>query len=242
MKTLLLRLAGAMQSWGTQSRFSIRDTGLEPSKSGVIGLLCASLGKPRVEIEGDGFPTIAELVAIQMGVRVDREGVMKSDYHTAGGSHLKNEIYGVARASGGVGGTVLSTRYYLSDANFLVGLESEDEALLKRLDDALINPHWQLSLGRKAFVAGLPIHLPDGLCDAPLLEALKQYEWKAWCNDDLKAPPARLRIVVDASAENATEVRQDVPLSFAERRFTIRYVKTDYIAKPIGGEPCISQD
>ena len=31
MSVLLLRLAGPMQSWGTRSRFSNRDTGLEPS-------------------------------------------------------------------------------------------------------------------------------------------------------------------------------------------------------------------
>ncbi|MCA9878634.1 MAG: CRISPR-associated protein Cas5, partial [Thermomicrobiales bacterium] len=37
MHTVLLRLAGPMQSWGTQSRFLERDTGMEPSKSGVLG-------------------------------------------------------------------------------------------------------------------------------------------------------------------------------------------------------------
>ena len=47
MSVLLMRLAGPMQSWGTRSRFSNRDTGLEPSRSGVIGLLCAALGRPR---------------------------------------------------------------------------------------------------------------------------------------------------------------------------------------------------
>jgi CRISPR system Cascade subunit CasD len=34
MGTLLLQLIGPMQSWGVQSHFTIRDTGLEPSKSG----------------------------------------------------------------------------------------------------------------------------------------------------------------------------------------------------------------
>ena len=53
MKTLLMRLAGPMQSWGTQSQFRERDTGLEPSKSGVIGLLCAALGRPREESVAD---------------------------------------------------------------------------------------------------------------------------------------------------------------------------------------------
>ena len=45
MPALLLRLVGPMQSWGMQRRFSIRDTGTEPSKSGVIGLACAAFGK-----------------------------------------------------------------------------------------------------------------------------------------------------------------------------------------------------
>ena len=47
MSVLLLRLAGPMQSWGVESRFTVRDTGLEPSKSGVVGLLCAALGRRR---------------------------------------------------------------------------------------------------------------------------------------------------------------------------------------------------
>jgi len=80
MTTLLLRLAGPMQSWGTQSRFDHRDTGLEPSKSGVVGLLCAALGRPRA---ADG----SDLAALRMGVRVDREGVLKVDYQTAGSYH-----------------------------------------------------------------------------------------------------------------------------------------------------------
>ena len=44
MPTLLLRLVAPLQSWGTTSRFDDRDTGKEPSKSGVIGLLAAAMG------------------------------------------------------------------------------------------------------------------------------------------------------------------------------------------------------
>ena len=73
-----------MQAWDVQSHFTFRLTGLEPSKSGVIGLLCAALGKPRDEAPNDGFPTLKELAALKMGVRVDREGRMRRDFHTAG--------------------------------------------------------------------------------------------------------------------------------------------------------------
>src|SRR5512147_835084 len=83
--TLLMRLVAPMQSWGVQSDFTYRDTGLEPSKSGVIGLLCAALGKPRDEAHPDSHsqPRLAELATLRMGVRVDREGLLQRDYHTA---------------------------------------------------------------------------------------------------------------------------------------------------------------
>ena len=233
MPTLLLRLAGPMQSWGTQSRFSIRDTGLEPSKSGVLGLLCAALGKPRDEGPNDGFPTIEELAALRMGVRVDLPGVRKRDFHTAGGTHRHDDTYGVIKADGKSRGTVTSHRWYLSDAFFLVGLSSDDKNLLGRLDSALAHPRWQLSLGRKAYVPGWPVRLPNALRESELVDCLKDHPLSTEVSS---RSGDRLLIVVDATPESATEVRQDVPVSFSLRKFTIRYVMTDYVARPEGGE------
>jgi CRISPR system Cascade subunit CasD len=219
-QTLLLRLAGPMQSWGTQSRFSIRDTGLEPSKSGVFGLLCAALGAPRGDEE-----TLRQLREnLVMGVRVDREGVMKKDFHTA---------KDVAKASGsGTKDTEISDRWYLADADFLVGLESHDDAFLYVLNKALARPVWQIFLGRKSFVPGKSVRMLDAPLDASLLDALKSFEWKP---DRQEVTPDRLRLVLDATPGTASEVRQDVPLSFAERRFTIRHVVTQFIPIPKGG-------
>jgi CRISPR system Cascade subunit CasD len=219
-QTLLLRMAGPMQSWGTQSRFSIRDTGLEPSKSGVFGLLCAALGAPR-----DDDETLWRLREnLVMGVRVDREGVMKKDFHTA---------KDVAKASGsGTKDTEISDRWYLADADFLVGLESDDDALLRVLNEGLERPVWQIFLGRKSFVPSKPVRMLDEPLDAPLLDVLKGFEWRT---DRREMAPERLRLVMDATPETASEVRQDVPLSFAERRFTIRHVVTQFIPVPKGG-------
>ncbi len=229
MSVLLLRLAGAMQSWGTQSRFSIRDAGLEPSKSGVIGILCAALGKPREEENSDGFPTLAELAALKMGVRVNHQGVPQVDYHTAGGAHRQGQKYGVIKASGAAGDTVTSQRHYLADADFLVGLESDDKELLHRLDEALQRPCWQLSLGRKSFTPGVPVREPTGVRDESLSELLRHYvsPYNPLVNSSLQ-----LRIIADADTETATEMRTDVPLSFATRRFTLRHVRTDFIPNP----------
>ena len=43
--TLLLRLDGPLQSWGVASRYARRDTLDHQSKSGVIGLCAAALGR-----------------------------------------------------------------------------------------------------------------------------------------------------------------------------------------------------
>ena len=40
MAVLLLRLAAPLQAWGSNSKFIIRNTEREPTKSGVVGMLC----------------------------------------------------------------------------------------------------------------------------------------------------------------------------------------------------------
>ena len=233
MSTLLLRLAGPMQSWGVQSRFTNRDTGLEPSKSGVIGLLCAALGRPRHD-------PVDDLTALNLGVRVDRQGLLQMDYHTAGGSHRKADRgkFGVAKADGGKPDAVVSHRYYLADADFLIGLEG-DETLLRRLDAALARPVWPLCLGRKSFVPGSPVGL--GLMDFSMEQALRSYPWLARTHREKErmhqqvneaqrtGRPVQLRLVLDAPFGHGAEVRPDVPLSFVKREFTIRHVRTAFM-------------
>ncbi len=212
MHTLLLRLYGPMQSWGVQSRFTVRDTGLEPSKSGVVGLLCAALGVDRAD-----DAALQPLAALRMGVRADREGVLKKDYHTA---------RDVLKAGGGIKETEVSRRYYLADACFLVGLEGEELPLLERLHAALRDPVWPLFLGRKSFVPAEPPYLPDGLRVKTDLEtALKAY------------PPLTTRLV-SSQARLALEdptgylVRSDQPLSFSQRRFAPRRLTNSFMEWP----------
>ena len=67
---------------------------------------------------------------------------------------------------------------------------------------------------------------------------MAQYPWYARTrrekNRKLKEAEERgsfsLRAVFDAPFGTTPEVRCDVPLSFAQRRFTIRHVKTDWIS------------
>lgn len=223
MTTLLLRCVGPMQSWGTRSRFQERDTEREPGKSAVIGLLCAALGRDR------GQP-LDDLNALRFGVRVDREGVLECDYHTA---------LQVIKADLSSADTQISNRYYLADAAFLVGLEG-DTALLARLHAALKDPVWPLYLGRKSFVPGEPVYLPDGLKEQPLLEALGQYPLIAPLpHRGPKHPPTPLRVLLDDA--KGEEQRQDSPVDFrhAQRAFRYRRAHPLRIAAPQPKEdPC----
>jgi CRISPR system Cascade subunit CasD len=164
---------------------------------------------------------------------------MRMDFHTAGGTHRAGDTYGVAKADGSRPGAVTSRRYYLADAEFVVGLEGADLDLLRRLDAALANPKWQLFLGRKSFVPSTPVRPPEeppwgpALREQTLEEALRRYPWLG----DLRrrsyeSRPQQLLTVIDDAKEISGDVRRDLPLSFSERRFAIRYVKTQPIQTP----------
>jgi len=199
-----------MQSWGTQSRFSNRDTSLEPSKSGVIGLLCAALGRSRNE-------DISDLSNLKMGVRVDWPGIMERDYHTA---------LNVAKAGGGKPKECEpSDRFYLADACFLVALTG-DNTLLAEINKDLVNPVWQIYLGRKAFIPGAPTFLNNGLLPEikSAEDALRSYPYLC---KRRKIPPESLRLEIED--ETGEQVKVDQPVSFANRRFELRHIKTLFV-------------
>ena len=75
MSVLLLKLAGPLQSWGADSRFTERKTRHEPTKSGVIGLLAAALGRRRTE-------PVDDLASLRFGVRIDQPGHYECDFQT----------------------------------------------------------------------------------------------------------------------------------------------------------------
>lgn len=182
--TILLRLTGPMQSWGVQSRFQMRDTGLEPTKSGVIGLICAAFGWGRDH-------DLRRLNQLIMGVRVDRPGRMMMDYQTALEISISNNPTGTK--------TGVSRRYFLADAYFLVGLESDDLGWLREIHNQLFNPVWPLYLGRKSYVPTLPVWLRDGLREGQsLLEALRTFDWLDRITTD-KRRPEKLRFVIESS-------------------------------------------
>lgn len=213
--TLLLRLEGPMQSWGYRSRFDYRDTALEPTRSGFIGLICAAMGITR-----DEYKDHAERFdGIRMGVRVDEPTYWPScfprtqydgprperDYHTA---------LDVIKADGSGTDTVVSRRDYLADAAFTVGLQSEDVTLLNAVADALRSPKFFLYLGRKAFPLAVPPLKPG---DRPRPGTLE---------DHLLGGDAGKRVALEAPDGERTQ--HDSPMCFGQRRFKPRRIKTAF--------------
>ena len=208
MSTLLLRFAGPLQSWGTDSKFDIRRTGREPSKSGVIGMIASALGLSR---EDDA--AVSELSCLRMGVRADQEGILLRDFQTV--KAKKNEIYGPDKDM-----SYVTQRYYLADAVFLVGLEG-DRVQLENIQNALRNPARPLYLGRRSCPPSGKLIV--GIAELPLEEALQSCPMLT-----KKKAGAAVRMVTEVAGDSECgRFIRDQPVSFSQRvrRFTFRKVK-----------------
>lgn len=85
---LTLRLEGPLQSWGFDSQYNRRTTGLMPTKSAIAGMCCAALGFSRgSESERVFLSAFAKTkmvsIAIPRSVRTEPLDVRRlQDYHT----------------------------------------------------------------------------------------------------------------------------------------------------------------
>ena len=113
-KYLALLLDAPMQSWGYQSRFDQRTTLAYPTKSGVVGMLCAAMGIYRFDRE-----RILKLGELSMGVYtlVKQNSYMQRlvDFHTVGGGYHypEEKQYISSKADGSKGATVVTRREFL---------------------------------------------------------------------------------------------------------------------------------
>jgi CRISPR system Cascade subunit CasD len=212
---LALRLEGPLQSWGFDSQYNRRNTGLMPTKSAVAGICCAALGWARGSSEEKKF--LMSFSEVRMtAIAIPRKGAKKElpvrrmqDYHT---------VQGTRRASGSINNDcVLTYRQYLADAAFGVILEG-NSCLLSEIAAALDDPKWGIWLGRKACIPS-----------APMLVGLREK-----CGDALKL------LIGDKALESFTRQEEvesfvdgrdslpDTPVSFAtdQRQFSPRRVIT----------------
>lgn len=212
---LLLYLDGPMQSWGSSSRFGRRTTLAFPTRSGVTGLLAAAMGIPR-----DDTSALEELTRLRMeAVALEKERCPLqrwTDYHTVGAAYDRQTQRGHIPVTAGTGkarGTVLTYREYLADAHFGVLLTGDDD-LLKRCQDALLDPVWGMWLGRKCCI-------PSDIVYQGLHGSREQALARL-----LEISGGRVtRVVREVDAfEDGTDTLTDIPVNFAGREFTIRRI------------------
>lgn len=195
--TMLLQLKAPIQSWGTTSRFTRRSTDAAPSKSGVIGMIAAAMGRRRTD-------PIEDLLNVRFGARLDQPGSVLRDFQTA--QTLDRTV-----------SMPLSSRYYLTDAAFLVGVEGEEE-LVAAIIEAIISPQFPLYLGRRSCVPDGPLR--PTMTYSPIREALTDAPWIARSSIRERANRlVELEVVVDANDEDADRhLVRDVPESFDPER------------------------
>lgn len=208
MTVLLLRLAGPLQSWGSASRFSRRETEAFPTKSGVIGLIAAALGVRRNE-------SLAQFEGLRFGVRIDQSGTLLRDFHTAHNERGDS--------------MPLSHRFYLQDAVFLAAIEDSGSDRPDRYRQALQNPYFPLFLGRRSCPPDGPVQtwiredgLEEALSSLPWVISERQQCWVLrWHND---SSHRKAEIIVEDSSMDDNEpsdgfvnVLNDEPVSFDPR-------------------------
>ena len=200
MAVLLLRLAGPMQSWGTDSKFQDRGSGEYPSKSGVIGLIAAAKGRSRED-------SVDDLSKFTFGVAVCHHGEFMAD-------SPQTAIHGSLNYKGANN----ADRYcfkkrYISDAIFFCGLEC-DRKTAEEIKYDLTHPAFPLFLGRRSCPVTQPLvaGIVDGTLREALVAAVRNEERRDSDDPDLYL-----------DADTGVIVR-DVPISFSKenRKFAGR--------------------
>ena len=162
VETILLKFSGPLQSWGVGSHFETRHTDIYPSKSAVIGMIAASMGYRRNQDN-----EIIKLNALDFAVRVDQQGHLLRDYHTAR-KYKKNAEFER---------TYVTNRYYLEDAIFIIAIGSKNEQWIEELYSGLKKPYFQPFMGRRSLP--LPSDFLIGKTGMGTIESLKKFPWQA---------------------------------------------------------------
>ncbi len=227
---LLLWLEGPLQSWGHDSRFGRRDTLPFPSKSGVLGIVCAALGAG-----GEQADLLAEFADLDLQIRAysrqnskgepaPREPLLR-DFHMVGSGYDDMDPWQsllIPKTSEGKkavgGGSKMTFRYYLQDRTFAALLQvPADQCDI--VAHALRHPVWDLYLGRKNCA-------PTEYIFQGAYSTLEQAEEAA---DKLAKEKQRILdyMVVQGDGAGETLSLNDVPIQFGvhkryrDRRVTI---------------------
>ncbi len=190
-----------MMAFGNGTHEREKPTSTLPTKSAVLGLAAAALGREYNTDQRD-------LQALQVHVRADAPGRVQADFQT-----IRNAL----RADGTVNPNVAPVRReHLHDAAFLVVLQGEG-TLLRELELALKHPAFPIYLGLRSCPPARPVYVQPGTAATPL-ECMQEIA-------DLTGMGGS-RLALFENPHGALS-RFDQPLP--ERGFTSRYLSMVYL-------------
>jgi len=197
MKTLAIKLAAPLQSYGDEATFSRRTTSDYPTKSAVIGMIAAALGYRRTDAR------IESLNALNFAVRIDQVGKVLTDFHTVEWKKGTRKI---------------TYRDYLQDAVFIVAVGSENIQLIDEVCFALKHPRFQLFLGRRANVPAGYLEVHEFLEMNPVA-TLAQLAWQAAPWYQRKFRQETLEVIADSDliGESQSVMVRERVISFDQR-------------------------
>lgn len=222
-KFILLWLESSLQSWGYDSKFNRRDTLEFPTKSGVLGLVCAALGAGGEQKEL--LLKFAQLKQTVLSFRhTDKNGKpceklpLLHDFQMIGSEYDDKDIWQsllIPKKSDGSapvgGGSKLTHRYYLQNAVFAVLLEVPADMAVQ-IANALQNPVYDIYFGRKCCVPSDFVY--QGTFD------FEEDAKTAALNKAEKHEPDKLVLdftVIDGNMEEGDVITlNDVPVQFGE--------------------------
>ena len=155
-KHLVIGLEGDFQSYGTDSKYYMRETDMHPSKSAVVGMLLAAMGEKDPSEE-----MLAGLTKGYMEVAAYRRpgACITTDFHMVGSGHdtsAWDKGFQLQAEEKTLSPTKMSWRKYLCGYKFLVSLELGEE-LANQVAEALQNPKGSVTLGRKNCLPSAPL-------------------------------------------------------------------------------------
>ncbi len=206
---LPLALQGPMMAFGTGTHEREKPTSTTPTKSAVLGLVAAALGRDYQDDQRD-------LHALRVHVRIDAPGVVQRDYQV-----IRNAL----RANGTVNAVPTPVlRDHVHDAAFLVVLEG-DQDLVRAIERALRNPVFPVYLGLRACPPARPVYVSPAT-PRPALAVLQDVP-------DLTGHGGQRMVLLETPGGYLT--RRDQPLP--GRRFTTRRLRLHRVTTAVHADP-----
>lgn len=210
---LIIKLQGAMQSWGSHTYEDYRPILIFPTRSAIIGLLGACLGIERDETnKRDALNNSLINLTVRANPRLSeiRGQLLKmhkiTDFHTVQNAR---KVDGVHRKD-----AIVSRREYLCDAEFTLALlfDKQHGYSINDIELAIKKPYYTPFLGRKS----CPIH-------RPLFEAIVSSDNAQAALTKISPKLGTLYSEEPFDKSVPMEVR-DIPMNTSVRQFATRKV------------------